>query len=61
MVMEDKCLLIFFEQVLSCFEHQKHDLALQFHRKYILNSKYLIFDYKAFIDKFKEINNMEFL
>lgn len=54
---EGMCLLIFFESSSSCFEHQKHDSKLQFRKKYTLNSKYLIFGYKAFIGISMEKDN----
>lgn len=37
-----------------------HGLVLQFNKIYTLGSRYLIFDYKVFIDKFKEIDNKVF-
>ena len=58
--MEGMFLSEFFEQGLSYSGHQMHDLMWLFHKKYNLNSKYQIFDYMVFLDKFKEINNMVF-
>ena len=43
-------LLGFFESNFSCFVHRMHGLEWRSHRKYILNSKYLIFGYKASLD-----------
>ena len=61
MEVEDMSLLIFFVLNFSYSEHQKHDLEQLFNKIYILNSIYLIFDCKAFIDIFMVINNMVFL
>lgn len=54
---EDKCLLKSFELNFSYFEHQMHDLMLQSSKKYILDSIYLIFDYKVSIGIFMETDN----
>jgi hypothetical protein len=58
---EDKFPSIFFELSFSYFEHQMRDSMLQFRKICSPNSKYPIFDYRASIDKFKVINNMEYL
>lgn len=60
LVMVDKFLLEFFEPILSYFARRMHDLMLQSHKKYSLNSKYLTFDCKVFIDRFLVKDSKEF-